>query len=818
MMRKKTIFILLLIISIGLKGQVHTTMGTDFWVSYLYFTYDYYAPQYSVTLHAFASGPRTCSVTMTNPNTGWSSSFYIIPGMVTNVSIPFNTGCTSASGSITPTALHVTATDTISLYLIMLGHNNLDITNALPTESLGSDYMVQCYPSKPGTDYRSEIVIVATEDSTVVDINLTAPTMNGFSSGSTHTVTLNQGDAYQLRGATNVSDADLTGTTITAHDCKKIAVYSGHFCAYVPHSMGTPSCDHIFDQCMPTNYWGRQFVVAGTRTLFDDHVRVMPLENNCQIYKDGIWVQTLNAGQIYDFTLSSSNSTAFLETTTPACVYLFMGSAGDYDGDPSMVVINPIEQMVENITFGTYSTTYTNTHYVNIVTEASESSNIRLDNNPVTFHNVPGNSQYQTARLSLNQGSHTIKTLGNKGFLAYAFGIGSHESYGYSVGSCMNFVPSAVLSVNGNPYTEGDTVHICSGYPCIFSVSSHYNIDSCTWTVNGQTYDNQTTLHLNTADTGLRRIHVRVVFSEESTCQEVSAIKEYDAIVRVFPTFTVYDSDTIGLSSLPWTYAGRVYNDSVHDDRIGLFTRDGCDSVIFYTLIVYDDTIREHFYDSVCAGTEYHNYGFFLSPNETREVGEFVYRRTDTTYVAYLHLTQLNPPTIVLTSEFENDNCYLITALTDATFVNWTSDPTDPTLTGQENNLSIRVCPQQKTIYTITASYKNLNECSNNSSIALDYRSPEAKESLWIPNVFTPEMSSNNQFMAIGVGIHDFEMFIFNKWGQKIFHSHNIDDAWDGTFHNKKCPIGTYTYLIYYHSIYYPNEIQKRVGTVTLIR
>ena len=111
--------------------------------------------------------------------------------------------------------------------------------------------------------------------------------------------------------------------------------------------------------------------MAGTRTLFDDHVRVMPLENNCQIYKDGIWVQTLNAGQIYDFTLSSSNSTAYLETSTPACVYLFMGSAGDYDGDPSMVVINPIEQMVENITFGTYSTTYTNTHYVNIVTEAS---------------------------------------------------------------------------------------------------------------------------------------------------------------------------------------------------------------------------------------------------------------------------------------------------------------------------------------------------------------------------------------------------------------------------------------------------------------
>ena len=816
---KKIIIVLLLLFGIsGIKCQEHTTMGTDFWVSYLYFTYDYYAPQYSVTLHAFASGPRACTVTMSNPNTSWSTSFNVTPGQVSNVTIPFNTGCTSSSGSITPTSLHVTATDTISLYLIMLGHNNLDITNALPTDALGSHYMVQCYPSKPGTDYRSEIVIVAAEDSTVVDMTLTAPTMNGFTAGSTHTITLQQGDAYQLRGATNVSDADLTGTIIDAHDCKKIAVYSGHFCAYVPNSSSTPSCDHIFDQCMPTDYWGKRFVVTGTRTNFDDHVRVMPLENNCQIRKDGVLVQTLNAGQIYDFSLSNTTSTAYIETSTPACVYLFMGSAGNYNGDPSMVVMNPIEQMVKNITFGTYSTQYTNTHYVNIIAEASETGNIRLDNSPVSFQAVPGNSQYHAARLSLNQGSHTIKTLGNKGFLAYAYGIGSHESYGYSVGSCMNFVPSATLSINWIPYSAGDTVHICAGNPCQLSISSHSDIDSCIWTVNGQLAGYGRTLQLNTSSTGLKTIHVRLVYSMESSCQEISSVLEFDAIVIVHPTYTVHITDTIGRSQLPWTYDGRVYYDTVSDDPLLFTTRDGCDSLILYTLVVYDDSTREHFYDTICAGTGYNKYGFSLSPDDTWEEGDHLYIRTDTTYVAYLHLTQLYPPSITLSYDLMNDSCYTIVATTNATSIYWTSAPMDSTLLGQEHNYNIIVCPTVPTTYTANVSYLNFPECISSKEIMLVQRSPDAKETLWIPNVFTPDMTTNNRFKAIGIGISEFEMFIFNRWGQKIFHSHHIDEAWDGTFNNQKCPVGVYTYLIYYHSIYYPTELQKKAGNVSLIR
>ena len=39
--------------------------------------------------------------------------------------------------------------------------------------------------------------------------------------------------------------------------------------------------------------------------------------------------------------------------------------------------------------------------------------------------------------------------------------------------------------------------------------------------------------------------------------------------------------------------------------------------------------------------------------------------------------------------------------------------------------------------------------------------------------------------MAKGEGIVDFKMFIFDRWGNKIFVSDNIDKGWDGRHQNK---------------------------------
>jgi gliding motility-associated-like protein len=37
---------------------------------------------------------------------------------------------------------------------------------------------------------------------------------------------------------------------------------------------------------------------------------------------------------------------------------------------------------------------------------------------------------------------------------------------------------------------------------------------------------------------------------------------------------------------------------------------------------------------------------------------------------------------------------------------------------------------------------------------------------------------------------------VYNRWGELIFNSKNINDSWDGTYKDQKCEMGTYFYSI----------------------
>jgi gliding motility-associated-like protein len=39
-------------------------------------------------------------------------------------------------------------------------------------------------------------------------------------------------------------------------------------------------------------------------------------------------------------------------------------------------------------------------------------------------------------------------------------------------------------------------------------------------------------------------------------------------------------------------------------------------------------------------------------------------------------------------------------------------------------------------------------------------------------------------------------MWVFNRWGNQLFHSSNPDDGWDGTDNGKIVPTGAYYYLV----------------------
>ena len=100
------------------------------------------------------------------------------------------------------------------------------------------------------------------------------------------------------------------------------------------------------------------------------------------------------------------------------------------------------------------------------------------------------------------------------------------------------------------------------------------------------------------------------------------------------------------------------------------------------------------------------------------------------------------------------------------------------------------------------------------------------------PNAFRPTSSVagsggdmvNQSFKLFTFFIddEDFQIFIFNRWGEMIFQSAERNFRWNGGYNNnlgELSPAGTYSYVVRYKSSYRPEEgIQEKRGGVVLLR
>jgi gliding motility-associated-like protein len=68
---------------------------------------------------------------------------------------------------------------------------------------------------------------------------------------------------------------------------------------------------------------------------------------------------------------------------------------------------------------------------------------------------------------------------------------------------------------------------------------------------------------------------------------------------------------------------------------------------------------------------------------------------------------------------------------------------------------------------------------------------------VYVPNTFTPDDDEFNQTFRIyanGIDRHDFQFFIFNRWGEVIYESRDFSIGWDGTYKGNPVQSGTYTW------------------------
>ncbi len=86
-----------------------------------------------------------------------------------------------------------------------------------------------------------------------------------------------------------------------------------------------------------------------------------------------------------------------------------------------------------------------------------------------------------------------------------------------------------------------------------------------------------------------------------------------------------------------------------------------------------------------------------------------------------------------------------------------------------------------------------------------------------IPNAFSPGLDPINPlFQPSGLGIKDYQMIIYNRWGEKLFEPGWGKHAWDGTYKNEFVQIGFYPY--YMEIVDFGNKRHSYSGVVNVIR
>lgn len=128
-----------------------------------------------------------------------------------------------------------------------------------------------------------------------------------------------------------------------------------------------------------------------------------------------------------------------------------------------------------------------------------------------------------------------------------------------------------------------------------------------------------------------------------------------------------------------------------------------------------------------------------------------------------------------------------------------------------ETGSQIRVNPGSATIYTVTVT---ANECSGIDTVKVEV---DVSNSASVPSVFSPNGDGINDILYVrGSGIKEIEFILFNRWGEKIFESNDINSGWDGVFNGKPADASVFVYTIK-GKFLNDSEINAK-GNVTLIR
>ena len=90
---------------------------------------------------------------------------------------------------------------------------------------------------------------------------------------------------------------------------------------------------------------------------------------------------------------------------------------------------------------------------------------------------------------------------------------------------------------------------------------------------------------------------------------------------------------------------------------------------------------------------------------------------------------------------------------------------------------------------------------------------------IFAPNAFSPNGDGDNDiYLPSIVGSREYEIYIYSRWGEVVFHTEDPREGWNGQLNNngEAMPVGVYTFAIYVRDL--NDQFAEEKGYITLIR
>jgi gliding motility-associated-like protein len=610
------------------------------------------------------------------------------------------------------------------------------------------------------------------------------------------------------------------------------------------------------EDLFPVNTMGRKYICSPPPNGLEIITFTAPFNNTIISINGTVW-DTLNSGECK---VKLFKEPSYIEATHSISVAISHSLMRDTNnliiGGACFIQIPALEQTAKSGWFYYTSAKYTNSvlnslgnifftnekSYIIVVTPTSGANQTFLDNNNIgaMFHPVIGNPQYSSARIEVFSGPHEISNINGLIVWSTSYNLKTDtdpwdtnlQSYGSPLVMCFKSTDIIKIDTVAIENTLNTPYSICLGSPLKYSIVS--NVDSTmniNWDFGDGNWGNGDTVMHTYADTGYYHVNLFVnsycdtikglvhvvappviaLGNDTTICHGSSLL--LDASVSgnatylwstgsTSPQITVGDAGTYHVTAT--TDAGCEVSDTIHVSMHPTVNVNlGNDTVLCYLAHILLDATQPYETHSNYVWQDQSTNSTYTVINQGQYwvvVTNLCTQKSDT-----INIENLMNPTLYLgndTTICMNHKLLLDASIPWGINYQWENGSTNATRLIENEGL-----------YWVEAS----NPCVSVSD-TIFIKVDDCDPLLIMPNVFTPDNDGLNDVFKAGSirNVISLHLMIFNRWGDNILQSNNLDFAWDGRFKNQKCPEGVYFWVIQYVDI--NGDKHDLSGTVTLLR